>query len=87
MGNYRYCKKHNIKMPMSYRMAKYYLNLGYKIIMIHTGSFNSRFVLLEHGKKDLFGILIPLRITHIRHFLKTDQNFCLCSIPHHIEHL
>lgn len=31
MGNYNYCKKYNIKMPISYEMANLYLNLGYEI--------------------------------------------------------
>lgn len=88
MGNYRYCKKHNIKMPMSYEMANLYLNLGYEIIVIKITFYNSFYVKIKKGDRDFYGTIIPLKRSDIRRILTTYRpSFILEKCFTHIEHL
>ena len=88
MENYKYCKKYNIKTPMSYEMANLYLNLGYEIIMIKITFYNSIYVKIKKGDRDFYGTIIPLKIGDIRKILTLDSSFCILEkCYHHIEHL
>ena len=69
MENYRYCKKHNIKTPMSYEMANLYLNLGYEIIVKRVSTFSYGYIKLKKGERDIYGVFIPLRRSDIREIL------------------
>ena len=89
MENYNYCKKYNIKVPMSYKMARYYFDLGFTILCISNSCLGPCFIKLKKGT-DLIspGSITFFKRSDIRWLLSIKYPpFWLCEDPYAIEHL